>query len=546
MTLKAIFYGRYSHEDSTDKSIEDQRAAAERYAATIGAEITAAYTDYAISGVSLFIRPGVLSLLNDLDQLGADLLLVDYPDRLTRDESDMGSVFKALTFLGMEFHAVSHGKLDRNTAAILAVVSRSQLDATAHAVRRGQHGVVRSGRSAGGRPYGYALAQKRGEIVPDEGDDLRIGEAEVVRRIYRERLEGLSPRDIAAGLNRDNIPAPRGKKWNASTLNGSRNRRYGILRNSIYMGVREWNRVTMVRHPNTGKRISRVNPEKDFVRIEMPGLAIVSKETFEAVQKLFPPDRDVRPEKFRRAKTILTGLLKCGCCGGGMSMKDRSAGRIRVQCTTMKESRSCSNTSAFYLDELVDAAVGGLHRQLSEPRLLSEVVKSFNAEQARLAGDTAEKTRILEKKLSALRSRERKVWEDYDAGLFGAEIANPRLAELQSQVCEVEREIELLPSMPRNVSLHPASIKEFAGHVGRLLGSFDVQITDQNREAAEAIRRLIERVIVTPTETGTDVRIFGTIGLLIQAVGSGASRGLSMLGGTMVAEEGLEPPTRGL
>ena len=55
-------------------------------------------------------------------------------------------------------------------------------------------------------------------------------QAEIVKRIYREYLEGLSMDKIAAGLERDGIlTGAGGEKWHTSTINK-------ILRNEKYIG----------------------------------------------------------------------------------------------------------------------------------------------------------------------------------------------------------------------------------------------------------------------------------------------------------------------
>src|SRR3546814_9703854 len=54
------------------------------------------------------------------------------------------------------------------------------------------------------------------EIVPEE--------AEVVCRIYREYAAGRSAQAIAAGLNADGIPGPKGKHWQHTTILGHRKR----------------------------------------------------------------------------------------------------------------------------------------------------------------------------------------------------------------------------------------------------------------------------------------------------------------------------------
>ncbi len=86
-------------------------------------------------------------------------------------------------------------------------------------------------------------------------------EAEVVRRIFGEYVDGRTPRDIAHDLNRDHVPPPRGRAWNASTINGNMQRGTGLLQNELYAGRLVWNKVRMVKDPDTGKRISRPNPK---------------------------------------------------------------------------------------------------------------------------------------------------------------------------------------------------------------------------------------------------------------------------------------------
>ena len=93
-------------------------------------------------------------------------------------------------------------------------------------IRRGQAGVIRSGRSAGGHPYGYRSVlgcPGELEIVEDE--------AEVIRRISTAYAEDDSPRDIARMLNAEGVPPPRGTRWSASTINGNAARQVGMLLN---------------------------------------------------------------------------------------------------------------------------------------------------------------------------------------------------------------------------------------------------------------------------------------------------------------------------
>ena len=542
MSKRAFTYSRYSHLDSTDVSIEGQMASQEKYAGKANIEIVQCFADHAISGASILNRPSLTRLLQTIETSTVDIILVDHLDRLTRDDGDMAYIHKLLVFNRIELHSVAHGgKVDRNTASIMAIVGRNQLESTAHAVRRGQELRIKAGKNAGSRPYGYKLTSTPGELVIDETADSGIGEADIVRRIYRERISGMTPRSIAGRLNAEDIPSPNGGRWNASTINGSKSRAIGILRNPIYIGKRHWNRVSMIRNPATGKRISRANKAEEVVTADVPDLAIIDAGIFNKVQAMFPQNENDHPSKYRRAKTIFSGLLRCGRCGGGMSMKDKNAGRIRIQCSTMKESRSCSNTSAFYLDEIVESTLGGLTEKLAKPAAMEALIKAYNLERSRLTSDTHEKLKIFDRQIGELLETKKKTWADYDSGIFDGRIANERLLKIDEELKCLESKKNELPKLPDVVAIHPATISKFRRHIEELSKTYALKIDENNREAAEAIRKLVHKITITPTDKGTDIHIEGLLGLLIDA-----STFNNDLGGLMVAGEGLEPPTRGL
>lgn len=67
-------------------------------------------------------------------------------------------------------------------------------------------------------------------------------------------------------------------------LQGSAQRGNGILQNEIYIGQIVWNKVSMVKDPTTGKRLSRPNPPSKHKRVAAPHLRIISDETWAAVR----------------------------------------------------------------------------------------------------------------------------------------------------------------------------------------------------------------------------------------------------------------------
>ena len=66
---------------------------------------------------------------------------------------------------------------------------------------------------------------------------------QIVRRIFEEYVAGRTPREIAYDLNKESISPPRGRSWNASTINGNMQRGTGIIQNELYAGRLVWNKV---------------------------------------------------------------------------------------------------------------------------------------------------------------------------------------------------------------------------------------------------------------------------------------------------------------
>ena len=163
-------------------------------------------------------------------------------------------------------------------------------------VRQGLAGNLNRGKSAGGRAYGYQ-PEGTGELKKVDA------EAEVILRIFQEYAAGKSPVDIAEALTKDGVSTPRGEPgsfWRASTITGSSSRGYGLLSNSLYHGVRTWNRVTMLKNPDTGRRVSRINPKSEWMANKVPDLRIVPEDLWEKVQARRQKEAHVSPGQQRR------------------------------------------------------------------------------------------------------------------------------------------------------------------------------------------------------------------------------------------------------
>lgn len=89
-------------------------------------------------------------------------------------------------------------------------------------------------------------------------------------RTHVEYADGKSPRAIARSLNADGIPGPRGDTWMDTTMRGHVERGTGIINNELYVGRLVRNRLRYIKDPDTGKRVSRLNLQSEWIDQDAP------------------------------------------------------------------------------------------------------------------------------------------------------------------------------------------------------------------------------------------------------------------------------------
>ena len=276
--LRAVIYARFSTDMQREASIDDQIRTCRDYATAQGLDVIEVYTDKAVSGASL-MRSGIQNLLRSAALGQFDVVVSEALDRLSRNQADIASIYQKLEFHTVMIETVSEGSVSEMHIGLKGTMNSMFLKDLAAKTHRGLKGRALAGKSAGGKAYGYINVVKfdqNGE--PIRGDRIiDTGQAKVVQRIFADYAKGISPKKIAAALNKERIAGPRGKGWGASTLHGNRERGTGILNNRLYIGEQLWNRSKFAKDPDTGKRVSRLNPESEWVITAIPDLRIIDQ-----------------------------------------------------------------------------------------------------------------------------------------------------------------------------------------------------------------------------------------------------------------------------
>lgn len=501
---RAATYARFSTDLQSERSVDDQLSLCREFAQRTGVGIVGEYFDKARSGTTMAGRSGLADLMAAAARGEFSVLIVEALDRLSRDIEDLAGIHKRLTFAGIEIIAVHDGKADALQIGIRGLVSSLFITDLKHKIRRGMAGMVDEGRLPGRCAYGYRpILGRAGER------EIYDPEADIVRRIFREHLDGLTARDIAHGLNADGIPSPAGRLWSSRALNGCPTRGYGILHNTIYAGKIIWNRQTKARNPDTGKMVTRTNPRDEWRETMVPHLAIIDPDDFYAAQR---PIR--RVSQFKRNRRILSGLLRCAACGGGMSIHDRRGDAVRITCTTFAESRSCSCSRHFNLNSIEGAVIGGLKDRLSDPIALRAYIEGYMEEMAGAAQARGRAERALAKIEGQIdRLNDALIEGRIDADYFDRKIADLRI--------ERDRAGQSLAAAPADAPLlHPGAIARARQAVSLVMDRLSGPDPDIDQEVFDGVREIIDRVVVADTGGGSvAIDVFGRIGPAPVALG---------------------------
>ncbi|WP_430246023.1 recombinase family protein [Neorhizobium sp. DAR64861/K0K2] len=559
--IRVALYARYSSDNQRDASIEDQLRICREEVKREQWQIVATYKDAGISGSSTILRPGIQMLLQDAQTGQFDIVLAEALDRISRDQADIATLFKHLKFAGVPIVTLAEGEISELHIGLKGTMNALFLKDLAAKTHRGLRGRVESGKSGGGLCYGYKVVKKLdGSGDPIRGDrEVDAREAEIIRRVFRDFGAGIGPRAIASALNSEGIVGPEGKLWNDTTIRGHVKRGTGLINNELYIGRLIWNRQRYIKDPSTGKRVSRMNPESEWIVTEVPGQRIIDDALWQAVKQRQSDIADKyanvteavrahhqtnRLNGVRRPKSLLSGLIFCGICDGPYSLR----GADRFACSNHISNGSCTNTRTIPREELERRVLAGLKDRMMAPEIAAEATHAYATETNRL---NRERRSSRDAWNAELEKTDRELDKAVDAILAGVppQKLKDRMEKLEVRKAEL---LGLLDDVPQDVpDLLPSASAVYSGKVARLTEALNWP--EERTEAAEVLRTLIEKIVLRPgPQRGEiDALLYGELGTILnwierQAVGKVAktknpaamATGLSV---SVVAGAGFEP-----
>ncbi|MEO1986477.1 MAG: recombinase family protein [Martelella sp.] len=559
--MRVALYARYSSDNQREASIEDQFRICREQAKREKWKIVGTYKDAGISGASMILRPGIQSLLQDAQAGQFDMVLAEALDRISRDQADVATFFKHLKFAGVPIVTLAEGEISELHVGLKGTMNALFLKDLAAKTHRGLRGRVEEGKSGGGLCYGYKVVKQlnaRGD--PIRGDrEIDEAEANIICRVFREFASGIGPRTIARTLNEEGIPGPNGKPWGDTTIRGHVKRGTGLINNELYIGRLIWNRLRYIKDPSTGRRVSRLNPESEWLIREVPELRIVDDALWQAVRER----QGIIAEKYasvteavrkhhkknrlngrRRPQSLLSGLIVCGCCGGPYSL--RGAGRFA--CSNHISKGTCSNSRTIPREELENRVLSGLRDRMMTPDVAAEAMRAYAEETNRLNRERRSNGNAWQAELAKVEKDIRGIIEAVKAGMFH-ESMKGEMTALENRKAELAT---LLADAPEDKpDLLPTASTIYVKKVAKLTQALNRPA--ERQEAAEALRMLIEKIVLTPGpgRGEIDATLHGELGQILawterQAVGKASKTTKPAADATgllvsVVAGAGFEP-----
>lgn len=388
------------------------------------------YDSEVVEGVCFF-------MMEDIKSGKINCIIVKDLSRLGRNYIEMGKYLEQIfPMMGIRFIAINDNYDNANTESSdsdsivvpfknllndsycrdISIKVRSQLD-----MKR------RKGEFIGGYAiYGYCKDKRnKNRLVVDEYA------ADIVRSIYRRKLEGMSAQAIAEQLNSENVLAPSeykrlcGLNYHSGFKAGTHAKWQAIqvlriLKNEVYTGT-----MVQGRRQKINYKIKKIRDVEESGWIRVPNMheAIIPQKLFDTVQEVLK--LDTCASKGQQTVNLFSGIVRCGGCGQNMVRRTVSKNGkkyIYLHCVTNHNGLGCSShlISESKLAEVVLAALQGKVQQISGLEHRLDEINEIPKNERRLKS-VEEHLKMLEQEEQKYQTLRRQLYEDMSSSIVSKE-----------------------------------------------------------------------------------------------------------------------------
>lgn len=438
----------------TDEVLAKHRKALADFAARNDIHIIETYYEV-VSGESLYARPEMLRLLQDVEAGNYDAVLCMDLDRLSRGRMhDQGVILD--TFRDSDTLIITpektydlHDELDDEMAEFKTFMSRREYKIINKRLRRGLQQSIQDGCYVANAPYGYR------KTTVDKKPTLEIyePEAKFVRMIFEMYADGYGCVAIARQLTLLGARPHRSNEFNRSSV-------AHILKNPTFIGKVVWNQKSHIKKGARGneKHITIYNPRDKWTITDGLHPAIVDKALYDKCQEILAGK--YRPSRNDgTVKSALAGLVYCGTCGAHMQKMNQNKNVPYLLCNR----RGCCAGAKY---EYVETRI------LQHLREILDELTSSQA-QAKVPPGTDYKALLTEvrREQKAADGQKNRLYELLELGEYDLPTFRERMPVVKAKIAALEaKEEELLTAMDRQARTDP---KAQAEKIAAVLAAYD-------------------------------------------------------------------------
>ncbi|MXO73456.1 hypothetical protein GRI99_17675 [Altererythrobacter buctensis] len=276
---------------------------------------------------------------------------------------------------------------------------------------------------------------------------------------------------------------------------------------------------------------------------DVPELRIVDEALWDQVASKLEQLGGGRPDQARRPKRLLSGLLKCGHCGGNYTV----IAKDYWGCSNRRQTGTCQNHALIRDGEAQERIWTAVRNELLHPDVIAAYVEEVRKAAAEWRRSQISRRADEDRRLNAIKDEQAKLVEAIVAGVDPS-LLKQRSLDLRAE-CDAIEAARIDIDQLEHLLSHPALSESYRRRCEDLSALAATGANDIAR-ARPLISSLVDRIDVTPHGDGTkgaDLIVHGQLAALLSipqnANGPATDEGGEASSLKLVAGVGFEPTT---
>ena len=407
-------------------------------------------------------RPALTRLIREIKEGKVKSVSVTKLDRITRSIRDLIDLLELFEDNGVDFKSITQ-PLDTSTAMgrgflrLLGEFAQMEREMISERVGEDMRHRAKNGKWNGGVvPYGYRVENKKLYINHEE--------SEVIKKIFNKYIKLESLRGVTHWLNKNGCKTRNGKTWAATSISR-------ILSNPTYIGKLWYNKRSSSK--TTGKLKNR--PKEEWIKSNGQHKPIISGKMFNRVQEIIK--RQTREPRRKMSNYLLSGLVRCGKCGGGMSGYTQKKVTYKgdmvypyYKCNTHKSKGDSVCEGNSINKKMLESIVIEKVLELTESNKFKVDVKralsAFNKKVKREENPLRSEKNRLDRRSNEISRKKRNLLECLEDGTIDKELYKGRIVELNLELDKNRSKLYEIESKINDIGIEDISFNSVYESIG--------------------------------------------------------------------------------